>query len=585
MARQRKRFQFAQVGDAKTVSRALEEIATLLTLSGGQRFKAQAYAHGASVVAQLAGQLGAAVEDKRLAALEGIGPALEKQITELWQHGESELLRHMRSQHSPGAAELAQIGGMTARRIRTLYEELSITSAEQLREACMTQRVRGIKGFGEKLEHKLLIATEHWLTKETSEPQILLADAYKIAARFATALVRDATTRVELAGAARRGEEIIREVELVIEGEREQVLGKLPEVKGVVRIDAQAGLAHVAEGVAVRFNLTVSERSAATLLFATGNDPHVSALRQRAHARGFELTPDGLLRGGIPLPTADEAALYGALGLAWVPPELRTGGNELALAEHEDFADLLSSEDVCGMVHCHTHYSDGKNSIEEMARGAEALGMDYITITDHSPSARYAGGVDLERLKQQWDEIARVQERVRVRILRGTEADILADGALDYPDSILEQFDVIIASVHARFRLGKDAVTQRLVRALSVPIFKVWGHPLGRILMHRDPVDCDLPTVLDALAASRGAIELNGDPHRLDLPPVWIPLARERGIPFVVSSDAHSVRGLDAFRHGVTLARRGGLRRHEVLNTLSPEQFAARVRPVPSEQR
>ena len=245
------------MADEKTVSRALEEIATLLTLSGGQRFKAQAYAHGASVVSQLGDQLGAAVEGKRLAAIESIGPALERQITELWQHGESELLCHMRAQYSPGAAELAQIPGMTARRIRTLYEELGITNAEQLREACMTQRVRGIKGFGEKLEHKLLSATEVWLTKETSEPQVILLDAYKIAERFSIALAHEPGIRVQLAGAARRGEELMQEVELVIEGERERVLGELSNVKGVVRVDAEARLAHVVEGIAVRFHLTV----------------------------------------------------------------------------------------------------------------------------------------------------------------------------------------------------------------------------------------------------------------------------------------------------------------------------------------
>jgi len=232
------------------------------------------------------------------------------------------------------------------------------------------------------------------------------------------------------------------------------------------------------------------------------------------------------------------------------------------------------------MIHCHTLYSDGKNTIEEMARAAEAMGMAYITITDHSPSAHYAGGVSVDRLEEQWEEIARVQETVKVRILRGAESDILADGALDYPDSVLEQLDVVIASVHSRFKLDRARMTERLVRAMELPLFKIWGHALGRLLLTRDPIDCDVPAVLDALAGSRGAIELNGDPYRLDLPPEWIPHARERGIRFVVSVDAHSTQGLNVLPLGVSLARRGDLRRHEVLNTLPADEFAARVRPV-----
>jgi len=263
--------------------------------------------------------------------------------------------------------------------------------------------------------------------------------------------------------------------------------------------------------------------------------------------------------------------------LPWVPPELRGGRDDL---DPHGYADLLTPESVVGMVHCHTTYSDGRNSIEEMAQAADALGMQYITITDHSPSAHYARGVTLDRLKEQWDEIARVQETVRVRILRGTESDILADGALDYPDEMLERFDIVIASIHARHKMDRAQMTARLVRAMGLPIFKIWGHALGRILLSRDPIDCDVPAVLDALAGARGAIEVNGDPHRLDLPPIWIPHARERGIPFVVSVDAHSTRGLGVLPTGVQVARRGGLRRHEVLNTLPATEFAARVRPV-----
>jgi DNA polymerase (family 10) len=214
-----------------------------------------------------------------------------------------------------------------------------------------------------------------------------------------------------------------------------------------------------------------------------------------------------------------------------------------------------------------------------MARAAYELGMKYITITDHSPSAHYARGVTLDRLKEQWDEIARVQEAVPIRILRGTESDILADGSLDFPDAVLEQFDVLIASIHSRHRMDRAAMTARIARALALPMFKIWGHALGRILNHRDPIDCDVPAILDALAGSRGAVEVNADPHRLDLPPAWMTAVRERKLPFVISVDAHSTKGLGVLRYGVIMARRGGVRRHEVLNTAPAEAFAAAVRP------
>jgi DNA polymerase (family X) len=303
---------------------------------------------------------------------------------------------------------------------------------------------------------------------------------------------------------------------------------------------------------------------------ATGDEAHLAALEARAASRGVALET---------FEAADESAVYEAVGLPLLPPELRYGAWGIERAEREDLSALLRIEHIRGMVHCHTTYSDGKHSVLEMAMAAQALGMQYITITDHSPSAHYARGVALDRLKQQWDEIAEAQAKVPISILRGAEADILRDGSLDYPDAILEQLDVVIASVHARYRMSSSEMTERLVRALSLPIFKIWGHGLGRILNHRAAFECDVTRVLEALASSRGAIELNADPHRLDLPPEWIPAARQLGLPFVVSVDAHSTQGFGALRYGITMARRGGLSKAEVLNTLSADAFAERVRP------
>jgi Histidinol phosphatase and related hydrolases of the PHP family len=302
-----------------------------------------------------------------------------------------------------------------------------------------------------------------------------------------------------------------------------------------------------------------------------------------ARQRRLKLDPSGLSpvgRGG-PVTVGSEDDVYGALGLPPIPPELREGEGEVEAALDGTLPDdLVSSNDVQGMVHCHTVYSDGRHTVEQMARAAEGLGMKYLTITDHSPAASYAGGLSIHRLEAQWEEIARVQESVTVKLLRGSEVDILADGALDYPDRILEQLDIIIASVHKRFRLDAAQMTRRLTRAMAHPCFKIWGHALGRLVLSRPPIECCVEEVLDVIAASRAAVEINGDPRRLDLAPRWIRAARERGIRFVISTDAHAVADYRNLQFGVDMARRGWVRRGEVLNALGAQAFARAVSPA-----
>jgi DNA polymerase (family X) len=557
------------VQDAKEVSRGLETIAALLRFDGQPKFKLLSYERAAQVVDTLGDELGPLVEQDRLRELSGIGPSLSRQIQELWNSGTSEYLTRLLQEHPEGAADLVRVPGMTPKRIRALHSALGIRSLEDLLEACRAGRVRAVPGFGEKTEQRLLSAGEAYLGRGQEEPEpMLLSRALELATLIEREL-RKAATEVRLAGALRRGEETVSEIEFVVAGDVKAALEQVGRLRQVLRVDAAKQLAYLTGGLLLKVHGAAGDVGS-KLFFATGSSGHVEAVRARASQLGRSLE-----RG-----FETERELYAELGLALVPAELRQGRDELERAATEDFTDLIELGDVRGMIHCHTTYSDGKNSIEEMALAAHALGMEYITITDHSPSAHYAGGVTLDRLKQQWDEIAAAQERVPIRILRGTESDILSDGNLDFPDAVLERFDVLIASIHARHRMDREAMTRRLERALSLPLFKIWGHALGRILNHRAPIDCDVEAVLDALAGSRGAIEINADPHRLDLPPAWIPAARSRGLPFVISVDAHSTNGLGVLRYGVTMARRGGLRKREVLNTEPAGSFAARVRPV-----
>lgn len=566
--------------DARHVERGLRELATLLSLSPANRYKARAYERGAEIVAAHASELGALIADGRLEQLAGVGKSLAAQIRALWEQGTSALLEAERSAHPPNAAELLALPGMTPRRLAVLHTTLAIDSLAGLREACVAERVRTLPGFGPKVEQKLLESlAAHDAPLPASPPRRVLGDALALAARVADTLRRRAPeASLLLAGAARRAEEVVAELELVLVDARGEVASALAALPGLVA-EERAGVRQLRiEGLPLHLYPSDRAHAGARLLSATGPSEHVEQVARHAAQRGFALHPHALVDDrGAPVPTPDEAALYRVLDLAYMPPELRGAGEPLSRADADALRDLIDRDDIRGAVHCHTTHSDGRDDIEAMARAAEARGFQYITITDHSPSAHYARGVQLDRLKRQWDEIDAAQERVSIRILRGTESDILADGSLDYPDSVLSQLDVVIASIHSRFRMDERAMTARLVHAMELPVRKIWGHALGRLLLEREPFACDVDAVLDALARSGGAVEINGDPKRLDLAPRWLPHARARGLPFVLSVDAHSTTGLDVIDLAVKMARRGGLRRHEVLNALPCDAFLARI--------
>lgn len=576
----------ALANDRLGVARALREMGRLLDLSGEDAFKARAYARGARVLEALDDATFDRLADEgRLTGLQGIGAGLAARIAELRQTGRSEALEALRAGHPPGAAELARLR-LPAAKISALHQALGIETIADLRAAAEAGRVRGVKGFGEKTEARLLEAIRR-LDEPAPARALLshaLADADPVLAHIRRA---PGITAADIAGDLRRGAELVDRLEIVAASTtpaavRAHLLA-LPGVVSITEARADAHRAVLDSGLPLAVRVTRPDRQAAALLHATGSRAHLERLTRLAEARGLRLAGAGLTRGGkeAPLAARDEAELYRHLGLPFIPPELREDTGEIeAGLEGRLPDDLVSMDDVQGFVHCHTVYSDGRNTVEEMARAAEARGMRYLTITDHSPTASYAGGLSVDRLRAQWDEIERVQEKVSVRLLRGTESDILADGALDYPDAVLERLDVIIASIHARHRMGASEMTRRLTRAMAHPCFKIWGHALGRLIPSRPPIEVDVEAVLDAAAASRAAIEVNGDPHRLDMAPRWLRAARERGLRFVISTDAHAVGELDNLRYGVLTARRGWVRRGEVLNTLDAEGFARAVAPA-----
>jgi DNA polymerase (family 10) len=578
--------------DKFAIAAALQEISALLELKGGtDRFKARAYQTGARVVGGMSEDIGEAVLGNRLTSMRGIGDALASQIEQLYLSGESSVLRGLRQEFPPGIIELSGVPGLSIGKIKSLHEALGIKSIPELKAAAEAGKIRNIKGFGARTEQKLLetITSEHRRGK--TEERLHLHRALQTAQQLASYLqtARD-TADFTFAGSLRRWKETVGTIRIVANTKRPAALIehflRFPLIAEVIERMEEACTVRLAEGARVSLVAARPPEFALALLTETGSKAHVSKLHQiandgsnRPEAKGKRNKTAGR-NSARPTELQTEEDIYHQLGMQYIPPELREDEGEIEAALAGKLPeDLVTLEDIRGMIHCHTTYSDGKHSIEEMVRAAEAMGMKYITITDHSPTAFYAGGVTLDRLKRQWDEIDGVQEKVGIKILRGTESDIVADGRLDYPDRILEQFDVIVASIHSRYKMDSAKMTKRIITAMRQPVFKIWGHALGRLIQRRPPFECDIERILDVIAESRAAIEVNGDPYRLDMEPRWIREARKRKIKFVISVDAHSMGALNNLKFGVGIARRGWLRRGEVLNTLGTRAFVNAVHP------
>jgi DNA polymerase (family 10) len=555
------------------VAAALQEIAQLMDLKGGQfRFKAKAYNAGARAIQGVA-DLDRLVKEDRLTTLPRIGDALASQIKQLYLTGQSSVLNGLRKEFPKGVIELSSVPGLSVEKIKQL-DEAGISSIGQLKAAAENGRLQTLKGFGPKTVERLLahIATPVKKPKR----RLHLHHAWNTADQCVEYLKAiDEVVEVSVAGSLRRWEETIGVIDIVASAkDPAAVVAKFQEFPLVLssQVDGPGTcVAQFADGAQVWLTVVPPQEFGITLFVKTGSQAHIEKIKDYAERKKVNFAR---------LPRTEEQ-LYSRLGMTYIPPELREDEGEIEAALAKKLSeDLVTEADIKGVVHCHTTYSDGIHTLEAMVRGAEEMGMKYITITDHSPTAIYANGLKVDRLKRQWDEIDEVQEKVSIKILRGTESDIIASGKLDYPDAILEKMDVIVASIHARYKMDSEKMTQRITTAMREPVFKIWGHGLGRLLQRRPPFECDVERILDVIAESRAAIEINGDPYRLDLEPRWLREARKRKIKFVVSTDAHSVKAMNNIKYGVAMARRGWITRKEVLNTLNTTAFAKAVKPL-----
>lgn len=567
--------------DQKTIAQVLEQIAAFLELQGENPFRVRAFRSAAKAVAALSGSVADALADGSLAAAKGVGPATLAIVQEVAASGRSSLLEELRGQVPAGLVEMLQISGLGVAKIRQIHETLGIDSLPELEAAARDGRLARLPRFGQKTAENILKGIAF----------LRAASGYRLAhhaADEATGL-RDAlaalpgVTAAIITGDVRRRLEVVRglSVVLVADVAPEEIyrrIGALPGVQEFSGQDERRVTLRVSGGAEAQVVVTTPRNVGGVLVQATGSEEHLAQLAAHARERGFTLDGAALWHGSTFVPTADESAFYAALGLAEIPPELREGRGEIAAAAAGTLPALLEPADLRGFLHCHTRASDGTNTVAELAEACRAQGYAWMGITDHSKAAAYAGGLSVADLQRQADEIDAFNATdPGIRVLKGIEADILADGVLDYEDPVLARLDFVIGSVHSRFSQSRAEMTARVLAAMDNPHLAILGHPTGRLLLSRDPYQVDMDAVIAKAIANGVAIEINADPHRLDLDWRLLREARDAGLRISIGADAHNLAGIANVAFGVGIARKGWLTRADVLNTLPVEGFLAHV--------
>jgi DNA polymerase (family 10) len=537
--------------DTKTVARLLREYAQRSSLRGGNPYRPKAYLRAAESLSALSQPLGNIIAAGTLTKIPGVGQAIADIITKFYESGSHPNLEKMRKEIPEGVPELFAIPGLRPDKILKLHRELGIGSLRELETAAKDDRIRTVKGLGASLQSTILQNLKI-TARGVGETSLHLHRAAALLEN-ATAIVTSQHpefARVEIAGDFRRGCELVSDLALVAQ--------------------TKAGSEKVGSEGDLKLAVTDKKHFGAALLAATGSAEHLAKLRAYADGKGFELKQDGLYHGKKLVSSATEEGVYKALGLQFIEPELREGRNEISDAAKYALPKLVRDDDLRGILHCHTTASDGTETLETMAEATRERGFEYFGVADHSQSAHYAGGLSIGEIDAQLREADRLNKRYgkTFRILKGIEADILADGSLDYSDRILEQFDFVVASVHSRFKMSKGEQTERILKAIRNPYTTIIGHMTGRQLQRRPGYDIDIEKILMACGKYGVAVEINAHPWRLDLDWRWHQKALSFGCIFSINPDAHSIRELDHMHWGVVMARKGGVPAERVLNAM-----------------
>ncbi len=567
--------------DKKEVAGTLEEIAAYLELTGEDQFRVRAYHTAARAITGFKGDLPRALTSGELAELKGIGPATLEIVTNVLTTGTSPMLEDLRDRVPPGLVEMLRISGLGVTKVRQIYETLHIDTLAGLEEAAQDGRLARLPRFGAKTSQKILKAIQ--FARQVGDYRLLhhaRQEAQALARVFADL---PGVRRAEVAGSVRRWREVIGDLDFVleIEGGPDQLAERFVSTHSVrefTRRSERALTLRFASGAVADVFWAEPAEFGFQFMRATGAEAHLAALRQRAAALGLEWTDHGLARQGAPIPTPREEDVYRALELCWVPPELREGMGEVEAAATGTIPRLVDGPDVRGFLHCHSDYSDGGSTVREWAEACRERGYDYLGITDHSQASAYAGGLTVEQIETQHAEIEAANRAVpEVRVLKGVEADILADGSLDYTPGVRARFDFIIASVHTRHGMHEREMTDRILRAMDDPSMAILGHPTGRLLLSRDAYPLDLEAVFQKAVECGVAIEINADPQRLDLDWRVVRRALDRGVTISIGADAHSVAGMGNMELGVGMGRKGWLTADRLLNARPLDGFLEHV--------
>ena len=552
------------------IARVFEEIADLLELEEGNPFRVRAYRNAARLVGGLRLDIAAQLaEGKALPKLPGIGDDLSAKMREIAASGTCKLREQLRKRAPAGITELLRIPGLGPKKVQALYRELEVHTPQQLHRAARDGRLRGLHGFGAKSEKKLLEAVQAQLGK---------ARRYKLAlaAQYAEPLashLRGArgVERVVVAGSFRRMRETVGDLDILVTAEdARDALRRFTgygEVKQILASGGTRAGVVLASGIQVDLRVVPAQSFGAALHYFTGSKAHNIAIRKLGQARGLKINEYGVFKGRGRVAGETEASVYAAVGLPEIPPELREDQGEIEAARRGALPRLVERADLQGDLHAHTQATDGHNTLREMAEAARAQGLRYLAITEHSRRVTMAHGLDPQRLAKQIDQIERLNRELRgVTLLKGIEVDILEDGALDLPDSILARLDLVMGAVHSKFDLSRARQTERLLAAMERPYLSMLAHPTGRLIGAREAYDVDMLAVIRKARAKGVFLELNAHPERLDLSDVHCRMAKDEGVLVSINSDAHDLDGFDNLAYGVGQARRGWLEQKDVLN-------------------
>ena len=558
----------------KSVSSLLEQIASLLEIKGENPFKIRAYYNAAKVLSGIE-DVEEVIRSGHGREIKGVGDAIATKLEEYVKTGKMLYYDELTRETPASLLELLQIPNLGPRKIKVLYEALGITNVGELEYACKEHRLTSLPGFGEKTQEKILKGIE-FIKKHKGE--FLLGDIYPLAARIEESLGKVANPdMVAVCGSIRRRKEIVRDIDILVAGGEPKELSKhflsFPDVEEVIAEGETKTSVRLASGIEADLRVVPEESYACALIYFTGSKEHNVRLRGLAKKRDLKLNEYGLFRDEESIPMKEEKDVYAYLGLSYVPPELREDMGEVEAALEGSLPELVRMEDLKGTFHVHTNLSDGVDTLEQLVKAAKSMGLTYLGISDHSKSAYYAGGLKVDALQRQWEEIDRFNERNRdFFVFKGIESDILPDGSLDYDEKVLEGLDFVIASVHSNFAMKQADMEARVLNAMKNPYTTMLGHPTGRLLLARDGYEIDMKRVIEAAVKHNVILELNASPYRLDIDWRYLRIAQEHGVLISINPDAHSTAGLHDLFYGVGIARKGWQEKENVLNTRTVAQ-------------